>query len=177
MAVPPGAQREPSRNLGCKLTGAWLYPVPDDPNVPYPVDMARVEATLANMPDVVELRREGGSLRIHVGPGREDELVAAFSLDGQHLSVRTVWQSGLVAGTLKRRLLVATDHWNRENYFPTVYVIQTPSAELRLVADYVVVCHAGLSDRQLEENLQMALACCLEAVEFCRWATRKLMDT
>lgn len=150
-----------------------IYLVPDTPTVPYPVDLARVAATISQFGVLEESGRSSPSLRFSV----DDELfVSSLDSKRRYLSVRKVWDTDLDYEKTRRAILIAADNWNRDHYFPTVYVIKTPMNRSRVVGDATIEIRHGLSDGQLSEFLLIALSSCAESIDYVSWSTGKLLE-
>lgn len=150
-----------------------FYLIPDAPTVPYPVDRARVAAAASQFGVIEESGRSSPSLRFSV----DDELFVS-SLDSRrrYLSVRKVLDTDLDYEQSRRAILIAADNWNRDHYFPTVYVIKTPMNRSRVVGDSTIEIRHGLSDAQLNEFLLIAISSCAEAIDYVSWSTGKLLE-
>ncbi|EEH64546.1 hypothetical protein HMPREF0044_0283 [Gleimia coleocanis DSM 15436] len=89
-----------------------------------------------------------------------------FTSGDKFLSIRAIWESGLEKDASKMaHLFTAADSWNREKYFPTVYIEWTGETA-HVVADYIVGVEAGLDNAQLLENISAAVSTGIDALQF-----------
>lgn len=89
-----------------------------------------------------------------------------FTSGQKFLSIRAVWESGLEKDSAKlAHLFTAADSWNREKYFPTMYLEWTGKTA-NVVADYTLGIEAGLDDAQLLDNISAAVSTGLDSLQF-----------
>lgn len=92
-------------------------------------------------------------------------LLCLKSVSGE-LSVRTFWETDYPYDEVESRLFTAADAWNRERYFPTVYILATQQGTATVVADYVTSGRGGLSNQQLDTAVQIGMATGADAMRF-----------
>lgn len=155
------------------MTAAALYAVPDDDVTPYPVSLSGVYEALVKLSHHPRVVNPHSTLAVHVD---DCAFLVHLGRGGTYLSVRTSWDTHAPYRTSADSLFAATDAWNRERYFPTVYTVETSEHTAKLVADYLVDGKAGLSTRQLVNNLRVAVSTGLDAIEYLRQAAAKLLD-
>lgn len=146
-----------------------LRAVPCDPNEPCPMDISltRVLERLGEIghhaETVVEGRAAGAVL---------NSTPFLFSVDGEgrFLSIRALWDAPLDPAEHGQHLFAATDEWNRSMYFPTAYWMCDESGDLQICTDFTVDARAGLTDEQLDLNLEAGISTGIEAITFLREA-------
>lgn len=143
-----------------------LYVVPNDAWTPFPVTFERVVRALRRMDYAVDVLVDG-----RAAGAAFDGIPFLFTLNarGRFLSIRAVWDSGLPIDPDSRALFAITDQWNREKYFPTLYALDE-DGELRVCADFVVDTLAGLSERQLRDDLVAGIQTGAAAIAYVREA-------
>lgn len=148
-----------------------LHVVPTDPSVPYPMTLERIRATLAL----------AGLASQPLGP---DEILAlidgqvftfCLSSSAKSLSVRATWDTGREYELVEERLFAAADTWNRERYFPTVYARANEHGFAQVVADHLTPCRRGLSDRQLDDTIQVGISTGRDAINFMQDAASSVL--
>ncbi len=148
----------------------FLHVVPEDQTVPYPVSMARLEATLARLGHTdadVHLTEEGGTFDLR---GRTFR-VSPFS-NGDYTSIRLEWHP--LSPVALNYLFTAANSWNRSRHFPTVYIDRSSQNELIIVADSILHCRYGLSDKQLEDEVETAIITGTKALDYVEWAAGEM---
>lgn len=130
---------------------APLHLVPSDQLTPYPISWARVEAALEQIGCHFE-RSSGDSLRVE-----SDGVPFTVTMDPEmrYLSMRTTWDPHLDYESAEETLFAVADSWNRERYFPTIYVLKNASNHAEVVIDHVIDCQDGVTDGQLRDGLRV----------------------
>ena len=151
-----------------------LHVVPQDPRMPYPMDLDRLAAAVSQFATLDQPNdHTSTAIRFSVG---DERFVSSFNSNGRYLSVRRTWAPGPQFGTRRGPVLIALDNWNRTRYYPTLYTLETPTLGFRLVADATIDAQHGLSEAQLDEFLLIALSTCSEAIDFVSWAADKVLS-
>ncbi len=148
------------------------YAVPDDPAIPYPVDLERLERVLRDMGyavDTLASDRAAGAIF--------DDVPFLFTFDSQDrfLSVRAVWDTGLDPAASSQPLFAAADGWNREKYFPTVYRAVAESGTSLVFADFVLDTRPGVTDAQLADNLAAGISTGISAIRYMKEAAGRTL--
>jgi hypothetical protein len=148
-----------------------VYAVPDNPNEPFPVEPVRICGALKRLGYLVE-EAEGA-----VGLVVADGVPFRVSLDGarRFISVRTTWDPALPYALSEGPLFALADSWNRERYFPTMYVVKAPSGSATVIIDYVVDCRDGFTDRQLDDVLRIGFQTSPDAVFYMQDAAESIL--
>lgn len=107
-----------------------------------------------------------------------DEQLLQFRLgsSGTALSVHLVWDTCVPYEAAEGVIFAAADTWNRERYFPTVYLRESRQGSASVIADYVIPCRYGLSTRQLEGLLQVGITTDLDALRFMHNAVSSMLS-
>lgn len=154
------------------MTATRLFAVPEDAAVPTPVSFPRIERAL-HMIDPQFTLIPAGDVELDDPECTQARMrisgvnfLVSFTTRGRFLSVRAVWDSRQPASAhVLTTLFTASDSWNREKYFPTVYAL--PEGETALVvADFMCDVRRGMNDAQLVDNLSGAIATDLDAITF-----------
>lgn len=148
-----------------------LYALPTEPNVSYPVEEDRLLRTLNALGYVIEyadtdcpqVNADGVPFRITVDPRL------------RFFSLRTTWRPGVDFATHEETLFAVADTWNRERYFPSIYLVQGPDGNIEIVVDYIVDCQDGLTDQQLSDALRVAFQTGPDAVFYIQDAAGPLL--
>lgn len=138
-----------------------LQPVPDSPDVPFAVTKDRVFNCLENMDLLVETT-EANAIASVVLDGLP--FVVCLDEDSQFLSIRCEWDTLEPYPEILDRLFAVANSWNRERYFPTVYLTETAAGNARVVADFVTPVRLGLTYDQLENWLSLGFSTCADAM-------------
>ncbi len=132
--------------------------------------MARLEATIARLGYTdanVHLTEEGGTFDLRGHSFR----VSPFS-NRDYISIRLEWFPP--SPMTLRYLFTAANSWNRSRHFPTVYIDRSSENELIIVADSILHCRYGLSDSQLEDEVETAIITSTKAIDYVEWATGEM---
>ncbi len=86
------------------------------------------------------------------------------------VSVRTVWNTGRPFPRVEYPLFAATDSWNRQHHYPTLYTVEDRFGDAVVVAELSVLTGAGISEDQLDEAVQKGLGKGALAISFVRCA-------
>lgn len=62
-------------------------------------------------------------------------------------------------------MFTASDQWNRERYFPTIYTL-IHDGFIQVVADYICGVEAGMNDAQLLDNISAGVAAGMDGMNF-----------
>ncbi|SDM52579.1 YbjN domain-containing protein [Actinomyces ruminicola] len=76
------------------------------------------------------------------------------------------WDKPAAAGD-RDELAASVNDWNRDKYFPTVALVDTPAGPL-VRATYLVGMQPGITDAQLRLHLDTALSACTQALSQVR---------
>ncbi|MCS4484724.1 YbjN domain-containing protein [Gleimia sp. 6138-11-ORH1] len=126
-----------------------------------PVTLERIGAQVAKLDATLETVENSGLAYINNVPFQFH-----FTSGNKFLSIRAVWESGMELDAPQvPNLFTAADSWNREKYFPTVYLVAV-DGQMQVVADFIVAIGEGLDDAQLLENISAAAATAVEALQF-----------
>ncbi|MDO5719630.1 MAG: YbjN domain-containing protein [Actinomycetaceae bacterium] len=148
-----------------------LYPVSDDPNMPLPVTLDRLELVVRQLGGSLE-KVEGEEAAITTFDAVN--FLLSFGSGGKFLSVRAIWATELNASQdLLMAIFTAADSWNREKYFPTLYNLIVDN-QVEIVADFICPIECGLSDPQLLDNLAAAIATGVDAIQYMHQATQSV---
>lgn len=139
-----------------------LYCV-DNHDTPTPVTLERIGQQVSRLGATLEISDGAGLAQINNVPFQFH-----FASGGKFLSIRAIWETGLEPQVqYAAHLSTAADHWNREKYFPTIYLVVEEQAEqIEAVADFIVEISNGLDDAQLLENISAAVATGVDALQF-----------
>lgn len=100
--------------------------------------------------------------------------VLSLQRDKNYASMHTSWPLPKALHPGEEQLLAVLDWWNRERYFPTLYLIDRPHGITDVFADYVVMARFGLSSSQLDAHLVLGATVCVDAIEFVQWSVEAL---
>lgn len=149
-----------------------LYSVSDDPNMPLPVTIDRLELIVEQLGGTLE-RVEGEDAGVTTFDGVN--FLLSFGSGGKFLSVRAIWVTELdVSENLLMALFTAGDSWNREKYFPTLYNLVVDD-QVQVVADFICPIECGLSDPQLLDNVAAAVATGVDAIQYMNQAAQSVL--
>lgn len=148
-----------------------LYALPAEPAVSYPVEEDRLLRTLKALgyaiecgdTDTPQVNVDGVPFRIAVDPRL------------RFFSLRTTWKPGVDFSTHEEALFAIADTWNRERYFPSIYLVQTADGNVEVIIDYAVDCQDGLTDQQLCDALRVAFQTGPDAVFYIQDAAGHLL--
>lgn len=151
-----------------------LHAVPTDNLTPYPVSLARVGGTLQELYSQADQRID---LPQKTLSATLEGIPFFFCLGraGGAFSIRGVWDTNQPYEPTEQLLFAAADTWNRERYFPTVYVIKNHQDTAEVVADHLIQCREVLSNQQLEGALRVGVATGLDALRFMRDASASIL--
>lgn len=76
------------------------------------------------------------------------------------------WEEPVGEG-LRDELAASVNDWNRDKFFPTVSIIDSPAGPL-VRATYLVDLSSGVTDTQLRLHLETALSSCTQALSLVR---------
>lgn len=149
-----------------------LFAVPTDPATPYPVTPDRVCRALADLEigriELVEQTLtfdvDGLVYRVSFGPG------------GKYMSLRQWWEPGLPYRSARDLLFPPVDSWNREHFFPTLFLTENKEGNIRVSGDFLMTARYGMSDLQLNNRLLVAMNVCSEALEYVQWSVKLLRE-
>ncbi|MDO5049153.1 MAG: YbjN domain-containing protein [Actinomycetaceae bacterium] len=140
-----------------------LYTVPDSPTVPTPVSFERIGQAIESMGTKLEMIEEG---QVGVADFSGFPFLFTFTSGGKFLSIRIVWRSELkMSVPAMSSMFTASDQWNRERYFPTIYAL-VQEGFIQVVADFICGVEGGLSDTQLVDNISAGVAAGMDAMNF-----------
>ncbi|MDO5060000.1 MAG: YbjN domain-containing protein [Actinomycetaceae bacterium] len=126
-----------------------------------PVTLERIAQQVEKLGATLETVENAGLAHINNVPFQFH-----FTSGNKFLSIRAVWESGLEQEARQLpHLFTAADSWNREKYFPTVYIVAV-DGQMQVVADFIVPIAEGLDDAQLLENISAAVDTAVEALQF-----------
>lgn len=150
------------------------FVVPADECTPWPADFTRLLSTLEEMgyrADILVEGRAAGAVF--------DQVPFLLSIDasGRFLSIRAVWETGLSQNVVGQWVFAASDSWNREKYFPTIYWLTSPEGTVQVCADFVVDVSAGISTEQLRENISAGISTGISAMEYMRQAAEETLPS
>lgn len=150
-----------------------LYSISDDPNMPMPVTIDRLELIVEQLGGSLErLKDEDAGVTTFDGVN----FLLSFGSGGKFLSVRAIWATELdVSENLLMALFTAGDSWNREKYFPTLYNLIVDD-RVQVVADFICPIECGLSDPQLLDNIAAAVATGVDAIHYMHEATQSVIS-
>lgn len=136
-----------------------LYCV-DNPQTLPPVTLERIGQQVGKLGAILDISEGAGLARINNVPFQFH-----FASGGKFLSIRAIWETGLEPKVdYAVHLSTAADHWNREKYFPTIYLVV--EEQIEAVADFIVEISHGLDDAQLLENISAAVSTGVDALQF-----------
>ncbi|WP_172193156.1 YbjN domain-containing protein [Actinomyces faecalis] len=128
-----------------------------------PLSLARIEAMLTGpMGYAVERRQEAGHSFL---VGNWDDFPFVIEEPEEHegwLLVSGDATEPLAAGE-REEIGASVNDWNRDKFFPTVAVIDTPVGPM-VRATYLMDLTSGVSDAQLRLHLETALSACIQAL-------------
>lgn len=140
-----------------------IYTVPDDPDVPVPVAFERIAKVVESMGTSLEMIEEG---EVGVADFSGFPFLFTFTSAGKFLSIRIMWTSELQMSTqAMSAMFTASDQWNRERYFPTVYTL-IHDGFIQVVADFICGVEAGMNDAQLLDNISAGVAAGMDGMNF-----------
>lgn len=148
------------------------FAVPNDDTIPWPVSIDRVGKLLGDMDyhvDVVIPDKALGAVF--------DKVPFLFSMDsaGRFLSVRAIWETNQSPAEMGPWVFAASDNWNREMYFPTLYSITSDEHTVQICADWAVDTMAGLSNTQLRENIETGISMGISAISYMQEAAEETL--
>ena len=76
------------------------------------------------------------------------------------------WEEPVSEG-LRDELASSVNDWNRDKFFPTVSIIDSPSGSM-VRATYLIDLSSGVTDTQLRLHLETALSSCTQALSLVR---------
>ena len=76
------------------------------------------------------------------------------------------WEEPVGEG-MRDELAASVNDWNRDKFFPTVSIIDSPSGSM-VRATYLIDLSAGVTDIQLRLHLETALSSCTQALSLVR---------
>lgn len=144
------------------VSDVQLHMAPVSDSTPYPVTIGRVREVLFDLNGApqhladhqLQVLLEGQLFKLCLGSS------------SSQISIRTAWDTEQNFDRVEERLFAASDTWNRERYFPTVYTLRTAHDTAEVVADHLTPCRSGLSDLQLEDALRVGITTGLDAIRF-----------
>lgn len=140
-----------------------LHVVSSDPKVPSPVTFERIGAAVEQMGASFEIVEDGQAGIANISGLT---FVFTFSNAGKFLSIRILWETGLpMSMQAMSALFTASDQWNRERYFSTVYTL-IDDGMISVCADYICFVEAGMNDEQLLDNISAGIAAGLDGMNF-----------
>lgn len=148
------------------------FAVPNDECTPYPLTFERLLSHVHEMGyelDVIAEGRAAGAVF--------DSVPFLISIDqsGRFLSIRAMWETGLDVPRSTRPLFAAADSWNREKYFPTVYLMPSEQGTSIVFADFVLDTAAGVSKDQLTQNVSAGVSTGISAIEYMKQAAEQTL--
>ncbi|MCD4557456.1 YbjN domain-containing protein [Schaalia sp. lx-100] len=143
------------------------FSVPNDDLTPWPVDFTRLISALHDMDYAVDILvpdKAAGAVF--------DRIPFLFSVDtnGRFFSIRALWETGIRPHEVGPWVFAASDSWNREKYFPTIYWMTSEDDTVHICADFTVNTSAGLSNIQLKENVNAGLSTGISAIQYMQHA-------
>lgn len=150
-----------------------LYAVSDDPNSPIPVTLHRLQSVVEHLGSSMELVEDGkAGLATFDGV----RFLFSFASGDKFLSVRAIWATEVEASTDRlMSFFTASDSWNREKYFPTLYNLLVED-KIQVVADYICDIDCGLTDAQLLDNVAAGVATGVDAIQYMQQASRSFIS-
>lgn len=143
--------------------GHFAAPTRPDGELTAPLTLDRIEAMLTG-PMGYAVRRhrdadhvcllgtwDGYPFVIEIPEGHEDWLLVSGDWDKP------------APGGERDELAASVNDWNRDKYFPTVALVDTPAGPL-VRATYLVGMRPGVTDAQLRLHLDTALSACTQAL-------------
>ncbi|MDO5034847.1 MAG: YbjN domain-containing protein [Actinomycetaceae bacterium] len=145
--------------------------VSDNPQVPSPVTFERIKRAVESMGAPFEMNDEGDA-------GLADftgfPFIFSFTTSGNFLSIRILWKSDLpMSMQTMSAMFFATDQWNREQYFSTIYTL-VDDGLISVFADYICSVEAGMNDDQLLDNISAGVAAGIDGMNFMQSVARGL---
>ncbi len=102
--------------------------------------------------------------------------VLSLPRNNGYASMHTSWSVPEKDNPGKTQLATMLDRWNRERYFPTLYLVERPQGSTNVFADFVVLAKSGLSGMQLNNHLVLGATVCADAIDYVQWSLRALQD-
>ncbi|AVM62767.1 histidine kinase [Actinomyces sp. oral taxon 897] len=180
-AMSPAGRPRTWRTLLASLLGAVRQPRRPEPRVPEPAPRQMVEREPAAALEVPALslgrvrsmlsKSMGYHVRDHVDEehpsllGTWNGFPFVIEEPAEHpgwLLVSGDWQEPALPGQ-RDELAASVNDWNRDKFFPTVALVDTPVGPL-VRTIYLVDLTTGVTDRQLRLHLNTALASCTQAL-------------
>ncbi|WP_233188239.1 YbjN domain-containing protein [Actinomyces qiguomingii] len=142
-------------------------PARADSELTAPLTLDRIEATLTgDMGYAVRRHRSDGHTALL---GTWDGYPFVIEIPEDHkdwLLVSGDWDKPAAEGE-RDELAASVNDWNRDKYFPTVALVNTPAGPL-VRATYLVGMQPGVTDAQLRLHLDTALSACTQALSRVR---------
>ncbi len=154
------------------MSSARLHLAPEGAGDPYPLTCRRLVHALNELGYPTE--RHPGSNRVDFEADAH-QLRAYWHPGKDILAIQTRWDSEHPYRSAEYALFAAADNWNRESYFPTVYLLESPDHTALVVADMIAPCSMGLSDRQLSEYLDTGVTQGLRAMNYIRSVAERML--
>lgn len=150
-----------------------LYAVSDDPNSPIPVTLQRMREVVEQLGTSMEIV-EGGKAGLATFDGVR--FLFSFASGDKFLSVRAIWATEVEASADRlMSFFTATDSWNREKYFPTLYNLLVDN-KIQVVADFICDIDCGLTDAQLLDNVAAGVATGVDAIQYMQQAVHAFIS-
>ncbi|WP_043563347.1 type III secretion system chaperone family protein [Actinomyces israelii] len=182
-ARPPGRRAERgSRALAGPAAarasgpGGDAAPVAQEPRAPHPDEDAETTSglTLDRMETMIT-DTMGYGVQRHAESGHPcllgtwDSYPFVIEIPEGHegwLLVSGDWDEPVGEG-MRDELASSVNDWNRDKFFPTVSIIDSPSGSL-VRATYLIDLSSGVTDTQLRLHLETALSSCTQALSLVR---------
>ncbi|WKR21267.1 type III secretion system chaperone family protein [Actinomyces israelii] len=182
-ARPPGRRAERgSRALAGPAAarasgpGGDAAPVAQEPRAPHPDEDAETTSglTLDRMETMIT-DAMGYGVQRHAESGHPcllgtwDSYPFVIEIPEGHegwLLVSGDWDEPVGEG-MRDELASSVNDWNRDKFFPTVSIIDSPSGSL-VRATYLIDLSSGVTDTQLRLHLETALSSCTQALSLVR---------
>lgn len=152
---------------------APLHPVPLDKDTPFPVSPQRIYGCLEQMDLLVETIASDAVAGVVL-----DGLpfVVYLDADSRYLSIRCTWDTLEPYRQVLDCLFAVANSWNRERYFPTIYIVPTANDTAEVVVDFVAPIRAGLTDEQLTASLNVGFSTGADAMFYMQDSADSLLS-
>ncbi len=157
-------------------SGGDAAPVAQEPRAPHPDEDAETTSglTLDRMETMIT-DAMGYGVQRHAESGHPcllgtwDSYPFVIEIPEGHegwLLVSGDWDEPVGEG-MRDELASSVNDWNRDKFFPTVSIIDSPSGSL-VRATYLIDLSSGVTDTQLRLHLETALSSCTQALSLVR---------
>lgn len=141
------------------------FSAPDNEWTPYPADLDRVVTKAHSMGYELDILAEGSAAGAII---ESTPFLISFDASARFLSIRALWDTGHDLDSASQDLFAVADHWNRDNYFPTMYSMISSDGHAQVCADFVVDTAASISNKQLEDAISTGISTGIDAIRFVK---------